>query len=81
LKTNSSASQERFVSVMFVDFVDFAKKESEFDPMDLMDHLDVTFKMLDETTRKYQLDAMKTMVDGYLCISGLHNNNETEEFR
>lgn len=77
LKTNSSASQERFVSVMFVDFVDFAKKESEFDPMDLMDHLDVTFKMLDEITRKYQLDAMKTMVDGYLCISGLQNNNES----
>jgi class 3 adenylate cyclase len=77
LKTNSSASKERFVSVMFVDFVDFAKKESEFDPMDLMDHLDVTFKMLDEITRKYQLDAMKTMVDGYLCISGLQNNNES----
>jgi tetratricopeptide (TPR) repeat protein len=78
LKTNSSASQERFVSAMFVDFVNFAKKESEFEPMDLMDHLDVIFKMLEETTRKYQLDAMKTMVDGYLCISGLSNNNESE---
>lgn len=75
LKANIELSKERLVHVMFIDFIDFSKYESQFDPYDLVEHMDDVFKILNKTSSQYNLDTMKTMLDGYLCIAGLKGSN------
>lgn len=75
LKANEDLSRERLVHVMFIDFIDFSKYESQFDPFDLVEHMDDVFKILNKTSSKYHLETMKTMLDGYLCIAGLKGSD------
>lgn len=68
---------DNFATVMFVDFKDFTKSEEQFSPVDLMDELDIIFKSLDDISKKFKLETMKTLGDGYLCIGGLASNKNT----
>ncbi len=68
---------DNFATVMFVDFIDFTKSEELFSPADLMDELDIIFKSLDDISKKFKLETMKTLGDGYLCIGGLTSNKST----
>ncbi|MFN8276618.1 MAG: tetratricopeptide repeat protein [Chitinophagales bacterium] len=70
----SASNVERFATVMFIDFKNFTKTEELFSPIDLMDELDIIFKALDDISKKYQLETLKTLSDGYLCIGGLNAN-------
>ena len=40
----------------------------------LMDELDVIFKGMDEITKKFNLETLKTLSDGYLCLGGSANS-------
>jgi hypothetical protein len=71
-------SKERLVHVMFMDF---SKYEYQFDPYDLVENMDDIFKILNKTSSQYNLDTMKTMLDGYLCIAGLKRNNVRNDYQ
>ena len=65
-----------FATVMFIDFFEFTKTEQKFNPVDLMDELDLVFKGLDDISKKFKLETLKTLSDGYLCIGGAANSLE-----
>ena len=76
IKQSGIGQIEGFATVMFVDFNEFSKTEQKFDPISLMDELDIIFKGMDDISKKFQLETLKTLSDGYLCIGGLANSLE-----
>ena len=76
IKESGIAQSEKFATVMFIDFFEFTKTEEKFSPVDLMDELDLVFKGLDDISRKFKLETLKTLSDGYLCIGGSANSLE-----
>lgn len=67
---------ENFATVMFIDFDDFSRVEQQFSPMELMDELDLVFKGMDDVCKRFRLETLKTLSDGYLCIGGLANSRD-----
>ena len=74
IKASGIGEIENFATVMFVDFDEFTKTEQQFNPMELMDELDIIFKGMDDISKKYKLETLRTLSDGYLCIGGLANS-------
>lgn len=74
IKDSGIGEIESFATVMFIDFDEFTKTEQQFNPIELMDELDIIFKGMDDICKKYKLETLKTLSDGYLCIGGLANS-------
>jgi adenylate cyclase len=74
IKESGIAQIENFATVMFIDFYEFTKTEQKFSPVELMDELDIIFKGMDDISKKFKLETLKTLSDGYLCIGGSANS-------
>ncbi len=76
IKASGIAEIESFATVMFIDFDEFTHTEQQFNPIELMDELDLIFKGMDDVSKKFKLETLKTLSDGYLCIGGLANSQD-----
>ena len=76
IKESGIGQIENFATVMFIDFYEFTKTEQKFNPIELMDELDIIFKGMDDISKKFKLETLKTLSDGYLCIGGSANSME-----
>jgi class 3 adenylate cyclase len=74
IKESGIGQIESFATVMFIDFFEFSKTEQKFGPAQLMDELDTIFKGMDDVSKKFKLETLKTLSDGYLCIGGSANS-------
>ena len=74
IKESGIGQIESFATVMFIDFFEFTKTEQKFGPVELMDELDIIFKGMDDISKKFKLETLKTLSDGYLCIGGSANS-------
>ena len=74
IKESGIGQIESFATLMFIDFYEFTKTEQKLGPIDLMDELDVIFKGMDDISKKFKLETLKTLSDGYLCIGGSANS-------
>jgi adenylate cyclase len=77
IKESGIGQIESFATVMFIDFYEFTKTEQKFHPMALMDELDIIFKGMDDITQKFNLETLKTLSDGYLCLGGSADSAES----
>jgi adenylate cyclase len=63
-------------SVMFTDFVDFTHASEQLSPQQLVDELHVCFSQFDRIIAQYGVEKLKTIGDGYMCVSGIPNAGE-----
>lgn len=71
-----TAKRHDKVSVMFTDFVNFTHISEQMIPEMLVFELDTYFKKFDEIITKYGIEKIKTIGDAYLCVSGLHEDEQ-----
>ncbi|MEO6846216.1 MAG: adenylate/guanylate cyclase domain-containing protein [Chthoniobacterales bacterium] len=73
LKANGvvQASQHENVCVVFTDFSSFTSHAADLTPRELVHELDFCFSEFDRITEKHNVDKLKTIGDGYMCICGL----------
>jgi class 3 adenylate cyclase/ligand-binding sensor domain-containing protein len=81
LKANGTAKAKRheLVTVMFSDFKGFSKISEHMDPEDLVAEIDHCFRAFDEIMEKYELEKIKTVGDAYLCVGGMHEEDDGHE--
>lgn len=81
LKANGVAKAKRheLVTVMFSDFKGFSKISEHMDPEDLVAEIDHCFCAFDEIMEKYGLEKIKTVGDAYLCVGGMHEDDDNHE--
>ncbi len=65
------------VTVLFTDFVEFARSAEHIPPEELVESIDYYYKGFDEITTKYGLEKIKTVGDSYMCASGLPTISKT----
>ncbi|TAE74254.1 MAG: hypothetical protein EAZ85_04990 [Bacteroidetes bacterium] len=58
-------------SVLFADIKGFSALASKVTPQELIKQLDNTFGMLDDITKKYNIERIKTIGDCYMCVGGV----------
>ena len=63
-------------SIMFIDFVSFSLKTRNVSPEDLIRVLDYYYKNFDIIMKKHEVEKIKTIGDGYMCVSGLPVQND-----
>jgi class 3 adenylate cyclase/ligand-binding sensor domain-containing protein len=80
LKANGVAKAKRHevVTVMFSDFKGFSKISEHMDPEDLVAEIDLCFCAFDEIMEKYRLEKIKTVGDAYLCVGGMHDEDDDD---
>lgn len=73
-----SVSPARYddVTIMFVDFVGFTKSSKDMSAQNLVEALEYYFERFDEIVGKHDLERIKTMGDGYMCVGGLTTSVE-----
>lgn len=76
-KGTASARAYKTVSVLFTDFVGFTKIAEALSPSELVEELDVYFKVFDEIILKHNLEKIKTIGDAYMCAGGVPVRNKT----
>lgn len=59
------------VCVLFCDFTDFTRTAETLSPEEVVMELNDCFTAFDEITERFHVEKLKTMGDGYLCVSGL----------
>jgi class 3 adenylate cyclase len=64
-------SLHRDIAVMFTDFTNFTAVSSTLDPAALIEEIHQCFSAFDAITEQHHVEKLKTMGDGYLCVSGL----------
>jgi len=62
-------------SIMFIDFVSFSIKTRNGSPEDLISVLDYYYRNFDQIIKKHNVEKIKTIGDGYMCVSGLPIQN------
>ena len=67
--------------VLFTDFVNFSKKASKINPMQLLKKLEHYFTRFDEIIGKYNLEKIKTIGDSYMVLGGVTENNSEPAIR
>lgn len=65
------------VTVMFTDFVEFARSAEHIAPEKLVESIDYYYKRFDEITARFGLEKIKTVGDSYMCASGLPTINKS----
>jgi adenylate cyclase len=69
------------VSVMFLDVIDFTHISEQLSPDELVLLLDTYISRFDEIMGKYDVEKIKTIGDGYLCVAGLPNRQPDHAYR
>jgi adenylate cyclase len=64
------------VCVMFTDFTNFTSVSAEMDPQELVQELNACFTAFDQIAERFGVEKLKTIGDGYLCVSGLLKKGE-----
>lgn len=64
-------------TVIFMDFVGFSKSTLQMNPQDLVEALGFYFEKFDEIITKRQVERIKTIGDGYMCVGGIPTINTT----
>jgi adenylate cyclase len=64
------------VCVMFTDFSNFTAVSATMEPQELVHELNVCFTEFDHITEQFAVEKLKTIGDGYLCVSGLMNRGQ-----
>lgn len=59
------------VTVLFADIIDFTRHSAETDPVVIVNVLNDVFSDLDDLTRRYGLEKIKTIGDAYMVVGGL----------
>ena len=79
LRDTGRVQAQRFdnVTIMFVDIVGFTRLTSNVPADVLVGSLHEYFSAIDHIIRKYNLEKLKTVGDGYLCAGGLPRESET----
>jgi adenylate cyclase len=62
------------VSVLFADFSSFTSVASTYSPSELLEELNRCFCLFDGLCGRHGVEKLKTIGDGYLCVSGLHGD-------
>jgi len=62
-------------SVLFTDFVNFTKHTERMEPIQLIEELDICFTHFDQIVKRFGLEKIKTIGDGYMCAGGLRNDS------
>jgi adenylate cyclase len=65
------------VTVLFTDFKGFTQIAEKFTPQQTVEKLNFFFQKFDEIAKKYNLEKIKTLGDGYMCAGGVPNENST----
>lgn len=58
------------IAVLFSDFTNFTSVSAGFSPCELLEELNACFSEFDAITGRHGVEKLKTMGDGYLCVSG-----------
>jgi len=61
------------VCVMFADFTNFTAVSSSMDTQELARELNICFTEIDHIAERFDAEKLKTIRDGYLCVTGLMN--------
>jgi len=62
------------VSVLFSDFSNFTSVSSTYSAGELVEELNRCFCLFDGLCGRHGVEKLKTIGDGYLCVSGLHGS-------
>ncbi len=83
LKQNGvvQASLHPAVCVLFCDFVNFTRTTEKMPPEAVVSELNACFTAFDEITGQFKVEKLKTMGDGYLCVSGLVEHDDCVAMR
>ena len=78
LKQNGFVQPKNYpeVSIMFTDFVNFSNKSEKVTPEEIVKRLDYYFSTFDQIIEEYNLEKIKTLGDGYMCIGGIGSPTE-----
>ncbi len=63
-------------TVMMIDFVGFSRISSTLSSEALVQTLDYSFTAFDRIIKKYGVEKIKTIGDGYLCVGGIPTETE-----
>jgi class 3 adenylate cyclase len=74
----SKAKKYNEVTVLFADFKGFTKIASVTEPEELVSEIDYCFRAFDEIITRHDLEKIKTIGDAYLCVGGIHDNNNPQ---
>jgi class 3 adenylate cyclase len=79
LKKNENQIADRFdeTSIVFIDLVGFTKISQNSKPEAAVKFLNTIFSKLDELSKEYRLEKIKTIGDCYMAVCGLPEQNIT----
>jgi len=82
LKSKGSVSPRQYKSttILFLDFANFTNLTSELSPKELIERLDIYFKIFDDITDAHFIEKIKTIGDSYMCAGGLPLSNKSHPF-
>ncbi len=72
------AKEHEQIFVLFSDFVDFTRLGEMMDPEELVGELSICFSAFDDICDETGVEKLKTIGDGYFCVTGLHELNPTD---
>ena len=67
-------------SVLFTDFKGFTRLTEQMDSKQLVNELDICFREFDAIVKKFSLEKIKTLGDGYMCAGGVPQENRHHIF-
>ena len=62
-------------SVIFIDFVGFSRGATILSPHNLIQALNYYFEKFDRIIEHFQVERIKTIGDGYMCVSGVPHSD------
>ena len=80
-KGKVQARKYESVTVLFTDFKGFTSYSENLSPEELVKTVDFYFSKFDAITEKYGLEKIKTIGDSYMCVGGLHDQEENHAER
>eukprot|EP01080_Neovahlkampfia_damariscottae_P004754 gene4754-8336_t len=66
------------VSIIFSDFVQFTNFSKGLPPFILVEFLNTIFTRFDDNAKKFNIEKIKTIGDGYMAAGGVSNTNDNE---
>jgi class 3 adenylate cyclase len=72
------AKEHEQIFVLFSDFVDFTRLGEMMDPEELVCELNTCFSTFDDICDDVGVEKLKTIGDGYFCVSGLHESDPVD---
>jgi len=82
LKATGSAQARKYdhVTVMFTDFKDFTLVSETMTPEEIVKEINYCYSEFDKILKKYGVEKIKTIGDGYMAAGGLPVKNQTNHF-